>query len=277
MSERTRQPKGVPVGGQFAATAHNEPSLTLATPTPAALPELEPYGHIPAPLENQTLENGEPAAATFEDSYREYFRPLDEYEAVHGPFTAQPTISEGEIQGLAGLAGMNLGRERGTSLARDPDSGEPVIIVSTRNGGYYADCYEDNCDGSCPGCIQTDVIPELPTYLRSEHEGGDTENYFRAADPAAGLAAIEAQETRERLHRLNYDRTAIAAGKQPPWVILSPVRDMAARDQLRRSAQKLREQASYRTRDRRHAEAVRAAIRDGVPLPSAGLLRVPSE
>lgn len=153
-----RQPKGVPVGGQFAATAHNESDLTLAAPAPA-LPELEPYGEIPAPLDGQTLETGEPAAATFEDSYRAYFRPLDEHEAVHGPYTTQPSMSEGEILDLAGIRNENLGRHRGTYLERDEGTGEPVIVVHTRNGGGNRECWQDDCDGQCTGCIQTDAIP----------------------------------------------------------------------------------------------------------------------
>lgn len=37
----SRQPKGVPVGGQFAATSHAEPDLVLGVPAPATEPEAE--------------------------------------------------------------------------------------------------------------------------------------------------------------------------------------------------------------------------------------------
>lgn len=276
MSEtKARQPKGISVGGQFAAASHAESGLALSGPAVAQHEGLDRYGPIPAPLESQTLADGSPAAATFEESFREYFRPLAEHEAAHGPYEATRPVPEDELLDLAGLRGVNLGREEGVCLAKDEYSGGPVIIVSTRNGGYYADCYEDDCDGTCPGCIQTDVIPGLPTYLRSEHEGGDSENYFSATDPAAGLAALRAQEQQEKLHRLNYDRNAIASGKQPPWIVLSPIREESVRDGLRHELQKQREQASYRARDRRHADGVLEAISAGVKLPSAGMIRVP--
>ncbi|GAA4032602.1 hypothetical protein GCM10023063_14860 [Arthrobacter methylotrophus] len=80
----TRQPAGIPAGGQFAATAHAEPSMTLTPPPSAARPDqdwhdaaasLEEGGRTPAEartamalvLSNQLatsyLENGKAALA----------------------------------------------------------------------------------------------------------------------------------------------------------------------------------------------------------------------
>ncbi|MBG0738826.1 hypothetical protein IV500_05250 [Paeniglutamicibacter antarcticus] len=277
-TDPNRQPKGVPVGGQFAATTHNEAAFTLASPGPA-LPELEAYGEIPTPLKGQTLETGEPAEATFEGSYRAYFRPLDEYETSHGPFTGQQPISEAEILDLAGIGEENLGRHRGTSLERDDDTGEPVIVVYTRNGGGNRECWQDDCDGQCTGCIQTDAIPALPTYLRDEDDEGDrtyANNYFCPVDAATGRAALEAQERQQLLGRLKYFRDAITTGKQPPWSVLSPVLAESERNDLRYKLQKLREQAGYRARDRRYADAVQEALGSGANLPASGMARVPS-
>lgn len=271
-----RQPKGIPVGGQFATPSHTEPGLTLAA-QPLVPAELERYGPIPAPLEGQTLMDGPPALGTFEDTYREFFRPLNEHEAEHGPFVSSRPISEGELLALAGLNDVDLGREKGVSLEKDEETGDPLIVVHTRNGGYDAYCYEDKCDGTCNGCIQTDVIPHLPTYVRSEHEGGDSENYFRPVDPQAGATVMAAEDHRAKLHQLTYCRTAIREGTQPPWAILSPVRDQGDRNELRYALQKHLEQANYRSRDRRHADAVLEAISSGTKLPPAGMVRVPSD
>jgi hypothetical protein len=278
-TKSARQPKGIPVGGQFAATAHDESAIALPAP-PRALPELEPYGEIPAPLDGQTLETGEPAAATFEDSYRAFFAPLDEHEADHGPYTAPTPLSEGEILNLAGIGDVNLGRHRGTYLERDENTGEPVIVVHTRNGGGNRECYQDDCDGQCTGCVQTDAIPALPTYLRDEDDDGDStyaNNYFRAVDPAAGLAALEAQEKRETLQRLQYFRDAIASGKQPPWAVLSPVRGQDQRQKVYAELNEKRRGAAQNAQSRRTAEAVFAALENETAMPDTKMWRVPNE
>lgn len=277
--QHSRQPKGVPTGGQFAATAHEESALTLTPPAPS-LPGLEPYGKIPAPLAGQTLETGEPAAATFEDSYRAFFTPLDEHEAVHGPYTAPTPLSEGEILDLAGIGDVNLGRHRGTYLERDEHTGEPVIVVHTRNGGGNRECWQDDCDGQCTGCIQTNVIPALPTYLRDEDDEGDStyaNNYFRPLDPTAGLAALEARERNEKLSRLLYFREAITAGKQPPWAVLSPVRGQEDRQKVYAELNKKRQEANQNAQSRRTAEAVFAALENETPMPQTNLWRIPNE
>lgn len=283
MTPTTRQrrvPKGVPVGGQFTAVEHGE-ALGLSLSADAdSFPELHPYGNIPAPLPGQTMEDGSPAAATFEESYRVHFAPLDEHEAVQGPYTAEPSLSEAEILDLAGIGDVNLGRHRGTYLERDEDTGEPVIVVHTRNGGGNRECWQDDCDGQCTGCIQTDTIPALPTYLRDQDDDGDctyANNYFRPADADAGAEALKQQEYHQKLSRLAYYRKAIIDGTQPPWIILSPVRNSADRDRLRSELQKLTEQARYRSRDRRHADTVQEALRARGPLPQSGMARVPAE
>ncbi|MET4143795.1 hypothetical protein [Arthrobacter sp. UYCo732] len=277
-TDRTRQPKGVPVGGQFAATSHDEAGVTLTARAPA-LPGLAPYGEVPAPLETQTLADGSPAGATFEESYRTFFRDLDDHEAAHGSYEPQKPISEADILDLAGIGDANLGRHRGTYLERD-DTGDPVIVVHTRNGGGNRECYEDDCDGNCTGCIQTDSIPALPTYLRDEDDDGDftyANNYFRPLDPAAGLAAIEAEERLAHLNRLDYYRTAITDGTQPPWVVLSPVRPKEDRDKVYdRLAQARRDSGQHASR-RRVADNVMAAIEAGQKLPALNMMRIPNE
>lgn len=274
-----RQPKGVPVGGQFAATTHDESSIILAAP-PRVLPELDSYGEIPAPLAGQTLETGEPAAATFEDSYRAFFAPLDEHEAVHGPYATLAPLSEGEILDLADIRNENLGRHRGTFLERDEDTGDPVIVVHTRNGGGNRECWQDDCDGQCTGCIQTDAIPALPTYLRDADDEDDctyANNYFRPLDPAAGVAALEAEERKQTLNRLLYFRDAITAGKQPPWAVLSPVRGRDERQKVYAELNEKRRAAGQNAQSRRTAEAVFAALENETPMPQTNLWRIPNE
>lgn len=275
-TDRTRQPKGVPVGGQFASTAHDEAGITLTR----ILPELAPYGDIPAPLESQTLENGSPAEATFEESYRAFFRALDEHEATHGPYETQKSISEGDILDLAGIGDANLGRHRGTFLERDEDTGDPVIVVHTRNGGGNRECYQDDCDGACTGCIQTDAIPALPTYLRDADDDGDStyaNNYFRPVDPEAGLAALEAEEKRINLNRLDFYRTAITDGSQPPWVVLSEVRPKQERDRIFDELNQSRRESGQHTSRRRIADGVCEAVEAGTTLPALNMMRIPNE
>lgn len=264
-------------GGRFAETVHAEPAGVMLAGT-SHPPELEPFWPIPDPLPGQTLVNGSSAEGSFEDSYREYFRELNEHEATHGPYVPGPGITEETMLDLAGLQGVPLGRHRGTSLERDEATGNPIIVVHSRNGGGNRECWSDDCGGDCTGCIQTDRLPAHPTYLGDADDEDDctyANTYFRPVDAAAGTAALEAEEQRGRLHRAAYDRNAIIAGTQPPWIILSPVRGDAERDDLRYGLQKTREQAQYRTRDRRTAAAVTEALDGGTVLPSAGMMRVP--
>lgn len=266
---KARQPKGIPVGGQFAATARSESGLTLPAARPA---ELEGYD-IPAPLEGQTFADGSPIPpGSFEDAYREFFRTLDEHEAEHGEFTPEPGPSEGELQELAGLRNVNLGRERGTTLEQD-ENGDPVIVVHTRNGGYYADCYDDECDGkTCNGCIQSDVIPNLPTFIRVEHESGDSDNYFRPADAEAGQAVLTAKKRQEALHLRSYLRRSISEGKAAPWEILGQVHGEAVPYSLMQKRSQAIQNERNHARYVQLAGPVLEAVRNGTELPTFGTM-----
>jgi hypothetical protein len=270
---KARQPRGIPVGGQFAGTSHGEAGLTL---TATRLAALEPFGHIPAPREGQAFADGSPvpAGSSFEEAYREFFRTLDEHEAEHDEYTPQPGPSEGELLKLAGLQNVNLGRERGTSMEVD-DDGEPVFVVHTRNGGYYADCYadnEDDCNGTCNGCIQSDVIPNLPTFIRVEHESGDSDNYFRAADPEAARAVLAATRKQEGLHLRNYLRQAISEGKAAPWDILAQVHGEAVPYSLLQKRSKAIQDERNHARYAQLAGPVLEAVRNGTEAPTFGTM-----
>lgn len=274
----SRQPKGIPVGGQFAAIAHSEAGLTLMPARPA---ELEGY-RIPAPREGQAFADGSPVTSgTFEDAYREFFRTLDEYEAEHGEFKLEPGPSEGELQELAGLQGVNLGRERGTALEED-ENGDPVIVVHTRNGGGNRECWRDDCDGTCTGCIQTDVIPSLPTYLRDEDDEGDStyaNNYFRPVDAEAAKAVLAATKRQEGLHLRSYLRKAIGEGKAAPWEILEQVHgEDVPYGMLRKRSEAVQDERNHE-RYAQLAEPVLEAVRNGTVLPTFGTMmrRPPGE
>lgn len=267
-----RQPKGIPVGGQFATASHPESGLTLAASRPA---ELDLYGPIPASREGQAFADGSPVPeGDFEDAYREFFRPLDEHEAMHGAFTPQQGPSESEIQALAGIQNVNLGRERGTSLEED-ENGEPVIVVHTRNGGGNRECWTDDCDGSCTGCIQTEIIPSLPTYLRDADDDGDStyaNNYFRPLDPAAAKAILAARKRAEALHLRKYLRKAITEGKAPPWEILEQVHGEEVPYDLLRNRSKAAEDERNHRRYAGMAPAILEAVRTGTKAPAFGAM-----
>jgi hypothetical protein len=268
----TRQPRGIPAGGQFAAARHGEAGLALAS-VAAPVPGLEHYGNIPAPLEGQTLVDGSPAASTFQESYRQFFRPLEEYEAEHGEFRPAGDITEAGLLDLAGLKGVDLGRFKGASFERDEATGEAVVIVHTRNGGYNAYCYEDDCAGDCPGCIQSDAIPNLPTFIRAEHESGDTSNYFRASDHQAGEDLVAEEERRRMLHHRQWLRRAIAEGRQPPWAVLSPVLGEDQRKALYRKQLEAQDSEARHRPRRQQAAATLEAIQTGAAIPYGQSLR----
>lgn len=111
-------PKGYRGRWPLRNSQHGEAGVILSG-GPPPVPELERYGPIPAPLEGQTLADGSPASATFEESYREYCRPLDEYEAEYGAFHPGVTATEDGLLDLVGLKGVDLGRSKGADLLRD--------------------------------------------------------------------------------------------------------------------------------------------------------------
>lgn len=280
-STRNRQPKGIPVGGQFTTAEHAEPRLSLAVaPAGTSHPELEAWGPIPAPAEGQCYADGAPiTASTFEEAYAEFFRPLEEHETDKGPFKPQPGPSEGEHQALAGIEKVNLGRELGTWLEKDED-GEPVIVVHTRNGGGNRECWtEHDEDDPCTGCIQTDIIPALPTYIRDQDDEGDytcVNNYFRPVDPGAARALLAADEQRRRLHLAVALRDAIASGDQPPWAVLSQRRGDSLPPALMSALSASSSAKAHAEAAAKDAEAVEEALRGGNRIETkSGLSRIP--
>jgi hypothetical protein len=263
VTEQTRVAAGVPAGGQYKATAHAEAPVSLGAPQ-RARPELEAHGPIPAPLEGQKyLDGTQITATTFQEAYDEFFRPLEEYEAAHGPWQTTRVPSEDELLGLAGIREWKLGDVRGVFLETDEETGEPVVEVATRNGGY---CCTDDCDGTCGPCIQDDM-DTLPTFIRSEREDGDVTNFFRIADPAAAARIATDEKTRKALNHRLYAREAITSGKQPPWAILTPVRSGDERRQLTGRLTYAQKKVNVWQGALRYANEVTAALDAGRPLP----------
>lgn len=271
MTEQNRQPEGIPTGGQYKATTHAEGTITLGSPA-APRPELAGYA-IPAPLEGQKFLDGTPiTGATFEEAYEEFFRPLDEHEAAHGPWVNTRPPSEEKLRDLAGLTGVNLGRTTGFFVEADEATGEPVIAVSTRNGNSESrDCIADSdfdCM-TCKHCIQEHIIPALPTYIREEDDSeGDAyvTNYFEPLDKAAAHRYLTDQKTREILNHRTWAREAVTSGKVPPWAILTQARDGEERQQLGINLSYARSMAARKNGDERYARELLDLVEAGAPL-----------
>lgn len=96
-----RQPKGIPVGGQFAATSHSEPALSL-TPRrpemngwPETLPEPEVTFHLGDDnvITTNVAINGEPAF--------EVWNPGDDVHSVETSAFAMPELEDDDIADAA--------------------------------------------------------------------------------------------------------------------------------------------------------------------------------
>lgn len=258
-----RQPEGIPIGGQYAATAHAEGTLTLqAAHRAPARPELAGYD-IPAPLEGQTFLDGTPiTASTFEEAYEEFLRPLEEYEAEHGKWQTTRAPSESTLLELAGLRSANMGSVRGVFLEADEKTGEPLVEVHTRNPEY---CLRNDCDGTCHACLE-DNIHTLPGFVRSTTEDGDVSHFFRPSDPAAAQPYLADKKTREMLNHRRYARQGLASGKMPPWAILSPVRSGEERSRLGSSLSYARSMAARKSGDGRYARELLDLLKTGASL-----------
>ncbi|HEX9086721.1 MAG TPA: hypothetical protein VF867_04250, partial [Arthrobacter sp.] len=213
------------------------------------------------------------AGASFDEAYEEFFKPLEDYEAAHGPWQNTRPPSEEKLRDLAGLTGVNLGRTAGFSVEADETTGDPVIAVTTRNGNSHnracAASGDGDC-GTCNDCIQENVIPALPTHIRDDDDFEDPSyvtSYFRPLDPVAANRYLADQKTREILNQRTWTREAITSGKQPPWAILSPVRDGAERKELDYTARKARTSMNQNRADERYARELLAAVDAGAPLP----------
>lgn len=81
MTARVRQPKGIPVGGQFAATAHGDPDMTLTVPD--VLPEsCLAYGDVTT---ESVDEDGAERAVTAMTSTPEFDEQLRAHLGINDP------------------------------------------------------------------------------------------------------------------------------------------------------------------------------------------------
>ncbi|WP_114906748.1 hypothetical protein [Ornithinimicrobium murale] len=201
--------------GKFATKSASESSVDLGDQQSGQLAD------IPDPLDGQTLADGRPAEATFEQSYTEYFRPLSEWEEEHDrEFADGDEPQPKEVMETLGFTEADLGRFRGAYLDVDDDldHGEARLVVHTRNGAGNRECwqdepYADGCD--CTGCTMANRIPKLTGYLYDRDDDGDptyASIYFELPDDLA---------QRKRLADIDSTRTLIEDGKAPVWSVLS--------------------------------------------------------
>lgn len=84
---------------------------------------------------------------------------------------------------LLGLLGFetlgDVGRYRDAWVERDPN-GKPIIAIYTRNGGGNRQCtaealeLDEQCDGTCTGCVATHKLPAHPLYVRDQDDSFDS-------------------------------------------------------------------------------------------------------
>jgi len=116
-----RQPKGVPVGGQFAATAHAEPSLSLTAPDPEVTPAKpwRPY---------ELTENGDGTFTCNEDGaetvleHKEPVSRTDIRRALRCP------RSQGRVVDLGYVSGRRNSPTDDVYEVAGPESGAPLVI-----------------------------------------------------------------------------------------------------------------------------------------------------
>jgi hypothetical protein len=145
MTETARQPAGIPAGGQFAATAHAEPGITLASTavTPAAQKELidalsEKRQEMDRLQGQMDLMNIDAAIGSIRRYYPDAAR-LQVDRAKHG-WTGQP-LDEYAPVGLLDKDGNDLtGGDRHWFYRRDPgdDQIDPGVSIHLAriSGGF---------------------------------------------------------------------------------------------------------------------------------------------
>lgn len=230
-------------------------------------PSLDGYD-IPAPRPDQTYLDGTPVTGdSFEAAYGAFFRPLQDYEAEHGSWETTRDPSEDTLLALAGAEKAALGNVRGVFLEADEKTGEPLVEVHTRNPDY---CYPNDCEGDCDACLE-DGISDLPGFVRTTNEDGDVSHFFRPVDNPTAQRLLADKKTRDMLNHRLYALRAIDEGKQPPWAILSPVRDRARRSTITGNLSQARREARDWTAALAYTDKVTAAVDAGGPLPEKPL------
>lgn len=229
-SERKRQPRGVPVGGQFA-TEDRQDSADLAVQNDLAGSSLDGV------LSGYGLQDWQ--VPGLREKWAETFAPLSQ------PCPEDPPAMADRI-----LDYPIYGRHRsGPVLAiRDDDSDDGhrpyeggklgpddklVLAVLTRNGGNSRDHeHEDDAHHSdCLGCI-AERLEDHPLHLTTIPNSWDStyETYlFKVpAEHRRGLLEAYARSDEARAWQtLKQQQDEIVQGKRPPWSILARPEDVA--------------------------------------------------
>jgi hypothetical protein len=102
-----RQPKGVPVGGQFAATAHTEPAVSLAAPGPKLIGEVLADRYLAAKDQYEAYAQNEWADSIRAKYPEAAYACVDVHNASDGRYTS----------------GMDLFKADGTDIELDAQDG----------------------------------------------------------------------------------------------------------------------------------------------------------
>lgn len=196
-----RQPKGIPVGGQFAATAHAEPELSLTAP------KVTSRGRTT----NVTLPNG--TVATRTSKSKEY-----SHAVVLSPEIPELVIAnrEGLIRGAQAaiaareeaLKDPKFTKRRRFRDDRDPDvdhKGEPVFYgfeynLMSADGEEILETTRGNSKGETQGAYD----PETFEY--------DVRAISRAVPQLKVQAAVKIRQAREDITKYEADIEAVKAG-----------------------------------------------------------------
>lgn len=180
----TRQPRGIPVGGQFAATTHTEPSTALAgADDQAVLAEMGAAARAGLPHSSAThiaeLLKKSPEAVYDENVATLAAANACTYEDIHGinlvfnhgerPLrvtgTGDGVPDELTAAGLTGdispYTGDNPDIEDGAWAYKSPTDRE-LVLSRTESGGFFV-WHEDRCDDAGSFHLETapeDVTPE---------------------------------------------------------------------------------------------------------------------
>lgn len=249
MTTKKRQPKGIPVGGQFAVTAKGAaPDIHLDNAT--APSEGIARDVLAAALDRHGLDETLTGldARTITEAWDEKFAPLD---GAEHPTTMQAVYDA--------LGGINIGRHRGGPwlVWYDPSlrtfdeedwggerTGQWEVVTAdnvddprgrvlaaqfhTRNGGGNRECWcdadeKDSPEHGCTAQIVEDLI-NRPDHLHDADDDGDrtyADFYFRLPEDAADdlIASVRGEERAQARRNAQRLLESIEAGEKGPWEV----------------------------------------------------------
>ncbi|MEH0110667.1 hypothetical protein V6N00_13235 [Tersicoccus sp. MR15.9] len=163
---RARVQRGVPEGGEFAATSHAEPAISLITTAPATVPATIEEARVAgyqARYPHRDLEQANAVADRLRAAADRDWYVVDEVERIadDGDFPAR------EVWDIRdNLTDLPSGvRDRGPSFRRGPAAAD--VLALTASGATFRNCYDDRTDGTLT--VNTDGVGAI--RVKADEDG----------------------------------------------------------------------------------------------------------